>query len=187
MNAAPRWFAALAPSHSLLPRLLALRERLIPKEASGWRRLDPRDLHLTLRYFGAVEDAAMLTALAEALGRAAGEQSPFALQVDGVELWPARGQRPLVLTFAPSAPLDDLVGAIGRELQPLGIEPEPRSFRAHLTLARARAGRTIQALPPGEFAALPAFEAEALLLYRSERCADGRRYLPVQRWPFAPG
>jgi RNA 2',3'-cyclic 3'-phosphodiesterase len=185
--AATRWFAALAPSPALLPRLLALREQLIPNGATGWRRLDHRDLHLTLRYFGAVKEAALLVALSEALARAAAARPPFPLVADDVQLWPARGQRPLVLTFAPSAPLDALVDAIASETLPLGFAPERRPFRAHLTLARARAGCAAAALPQSGIAALPPWDADALLLYRSERHAAGRRYLPEQRWPLPPG
>ncbi len=105
------------------------------------RWIEPRNLHLTLRFLGETStDTA--AAVVEALG-AVGSRPPFRAALGPAGLFPAHGP-PRVLWLGIGdgrAELAALRQAIGKHLAPLGSQPDGRPFRAHLTLGRLRPGR----------------------------------------------
>lgn len=101
-----------------------------------WVRLD--GLHLTLRFLGPTLEDRVETAR-EAVRRAAADGVPFDLVIGGAGAFPPVGRpRALWLGILDGAQeLADLAGIVDRTLVRAGWPPEPRPFRAHLTLARA--------------------------------------------------
>jgi 2'-5' RNA ligase len=142
------------------------------------RRVPAENLHVTLAFLGtrAPEDAEAVSALLDGLARPLG-----ALAVEGPLWLPPR--RPGVLAAALGAgPAlaqlhTDLVAGLERAI---GLEPERRPLRAHVTVARSRREARLRAV---EVEAPPAltFAAEALVLYRSHTGAGGARYEPLAR------
>ena len=110
------------------------------------RPTPPEQLHLTLHFLGALP-AARIEALGDALAqRAAPAVAPFELQLDRAEVWP-RGLA-VLCPAAPPPALAALHAAQAATLLRLGLQPETRPYRPHLTLARQAAGAVPPAAPP---------------------------------------
>lgn len=170
-----RLFFALWPGDelraSLGPRLRALQP-----QAHG-RPQAPDQWHVTLEFLGPVPEA-RLPAVRDVAAQV--HAGPFELAFDTVEYW----RRPQVLCLVarqlPPA-LETLVAQLRSGLAARDFNPEQRSYRAHLTLARkvTRPGP----VGPCEPLLWPATEF-ALVESVTER--SGSRYLPVGRWPLVP-
>jgi 2'-5' RNA ligase len=132
-GASIRLFFALWPEAAARAALLDARGGSL-QDARPTR---PNDLHLTLVFIGDV-DPERLSCI-----EAAGDDvvlGGFALTLDRVETWP----RQRLLAAVPSAPppeLFNLLSQLQHNLMPCGIQPEPRRFRPHVTLARKAARR----------------------------------------------
>jgi 2'-5' RNA ligase len=150
-----------------------------------WVRLEA--LHVTLRFLGDVAASRVEPLARRAAGELAG-LAPFAMRLGPAALFPSpRRPRVVALGLEPEAPLAALAAALERAAVAEGFAPEPRAFRAHLTLGRVRERR----FPAVSGAVVPA-EASAVseaVLFRSELRPEGSRYTPLHRVPLgsAPG
>ena len=112
---------------------------LWPAQAGSWVR--PENLHLTLRFLGAAEDA-QVTALREGLTAVASRHEAFTATVERSGCFPNR-RRPKVIG-AGVADMEGRLGALQWDVEEVvcaaGWEPEERDFRPHVTLGRVRAG-----------------------------------------------
>lgn len=168
---------------ALPPHLaLSLAEAVPP--ASPWRPTRPENLHLTLRFLGAVTSPTLadLTAHLAAL-----EHPPLSVQLAHAGIFPQAGV--LMLNVLPSPALLQLQHLTEAAAQHMGIPPEPRPYHPHITLARAPRRRSTPPLAPNLLphidalvAALPetAYTASAITLYQSL----AGRYLPLQHFPL---
>ena len=176
-----RSFVALA-----LPEqnLAALERHLADcaREAPGYRWVEPDSIHLTLRFLGNLEPAALERVRAE-LSSVGG--APFDLALDGRGTFGPR-TTPRVVWIGVSAGLETcaaLAGRIEAACQQAGLEPEPRQFRAHVTLARARAeGERLPALPDPP--RLVPWTVEDFALYES-RLRQQPRYVVLERYALS--
>jgi 2'-5' RNA ligase len=143
------------------------------------RRVPAESLHVTLAFLGAraPADAEAVAGLLGALARPVGE-----LAVGGVLWLPPR--RPGVLAVALQAGPAltalhaDLVACLG---DAIGFEPERRTLRPHVTVARARREARLRAAPTDPPPPALAFAPEALVLYRSHTGPGGARYEALAR------
>jgi 2'-5' RNA ligase len=133
-----RLFIALWPPPAVRTALQRCSERWT--WPAGARRVDERDLHLTLHFLGAVPRADV-AALKVALALPC---PAFTLELDRAELW-HHGTAVLGAGAVPPA-LEALHAALGERLRGAGLRTETRPFRAHVTLAR----RALHATPPAE-------------------------------------
>jgi RNA 2',3'-cyclic 3'-phosphodiesterase len=173
----------------LLPEALRIRidEAAAPLrgQAAGvsWVRAD--NLHLTLRFLGAIDEAT-IGRVREALVEAAAATAPFRIEVGGFGGFPS-SRTPRVLWVGLTAgaePLAALHAHLERALAARGIAPEGRGFHAHITLGRAREPRGVSGLEPVLGAAagpLGGAPVEALHLMRSDLHPAGARYSVVAR------
>jgi len=158
---------------------------------AGGRALAKLDLHVTLCFLGAVDEA-RLAALCERAGQI--QASSFELLFDGLELW--REARILAATVAqvPEAGLA-LAEALANAARELGLAPDVRAWRPHLTLMRGATARRL----PEELAGVASPALQLLLpvsrfyLAQSQelgRQADSavepRRYRTLASWPLRP-
>lgn len=132
-----RLFFALWPDHRQRDRL---REVItsVAKTVEG-RAVDRRNWHVTLAFIGAFPE----NRVPYLLERAAEIQvEPFRLNFDRLEYWP----RPRVASLsAATVPveLQTLVDSLNDVMLDLGLKPEDRTYRPHITVARnARAFTT---------------------------------------------
>ena len=143
-------------------------------------RWEPADkLHLTIRFLGHVE-----LSVAEAIARAVEAERPaaFELALDGLGTF-KRGRLARVVWLGLSLgvePARQLARLVEDRCRQAGLEPEKRSFSAHLTLARAR-DRDGAPLPDlGAPPALAAWRTTELVLYRSHLGRSGSVYEPLR-------
>jgi 2'-5' RNA ligase len=152
----------------------ALRERA-PELA--WVRAD--NLHLTLRFLGQL-DAAALEAARHAARAAAAGVPPFRVAIEGLGGFPtARAARVVWAGVGTGhGALVALHAVLEQALAERGIEPEARPFHPHVTLARARDQRGARGLETalGSGPAFGEFAVSAIHLMRSELAAGGSRY-----------
>jgi 2'-5' RNA ligase len=157
------------------------------------RVLDAQSLHLTLCFLGnrPVDE---IESLAAALAPCAAQACELSV---GAPLWlpPRRPHALAVEIHDRDGKLRELQQRVSEALRAAsGWQPEPRRFRAHITLARVRGGarrrrggtpvaaddRTRSGRPPGgrELPATPSigFAPRAIVLYRSWLAQDGASY-----------
>lgn len=167
-----RLFVAIDLPPSLRRELAAL----LP-DLAGMRRVAEEQLHLTLRFIGEVDEKQAETVK---LGLATDPElagGAFTLALAGVGAFPARGPaRVLWVGVAPNPALLALAARVEACLAGLGVEPEPRPFSPHITLARlhqAPAARVREFLAAqAQFRSAP-FLVEEFRLYSSLLSAKG--------------
>ena len=147
----------------------------VPRGAVRWVR--PEQIHLTLRFLGDTP-IDRLPALAAALDDVAGRQASFALRLTTTGCFP-NAHRPRVVWVGlggEAAALAALVADLNAALGALGLPPEDKPFRAHLTLGRVKDGRGAQDMPLAvDVPALP-IPVAALHLIQSDLRPDGPVY-----------
>ena len=112
------------------------------KDAS-WVR--PENIHLTLKFLGEISEK-LAAEVAVALKPAARGHRPFTLKTLGVGGFPNKKRpRLLCLDIEDNDALKNLYEDMETALSRIGIEKEPRPFRAHLTICRFRSPRSSRA------------------------------------------
>ncbi|MEO5810403.1 MAG: RNA 2',3'-cyclic phosphodiesterase [Sphingomicrobium sp.] len=126
-----RLFVALRPPAAVRAACLAAMEDGPP----GWAWQDEEQLHVTLRFIGAVERP-LAEDVASALASIRAPAMELALAGAG---WFDQGSRgALFARVGPVAPLAALHAKVDRMLVTLGLQPERRAYLPHITLARRR-------------------------------------------------
>ena len=158
-------------------------------EARGVGWVATENLHVTLKFLGAVEPA-RLERVAEALAGLAAEAAPFDLGLRGVGAFPTP-TRPRVIWagVAPGGPaLAGLAARVDDALGALAFAREGRPFAAHVTLGRVRQPRRDPALTAALAAGVErdfgGFRVERLALMRSDLSPKGARYTALGSWPL---
>jgi 2'-5' RNA ligase len=156
----------------------------------GARWVRPEGLHLTLRFLGEVDAAAMPRLIAACAAAAAGCE-PFEAGLEGGGWFPAHGPaRALWVGLREDAALGALQARLGEAAGPGSRPADPaRPFHAHLTLARCdppwpRARAEEFAARLGSFADL-SFPVTEAALVRSHLERGGSRYEAVARFALA--
>jgi 2'-5' RNA ligase len=177
-----RCFLALLPddaSRAVLQRCREALERANSGAPRGLRWVEPGALHLTLRFLGASGSAQidyfkhMLPALAHALP---------AIDARRYGIWPNRARpRLLVLELAAEDALSRLAAECEMHARKNCYAPEPREFRAHVTLARLRPGCALGILPNPP----PAITFDTIALMRSMLAQPAATYMELAREPLA--
>ena len=155
----------------------SLRER---PHGEGVRWVPPQTLHATLRFLGLI-DPEVVPKLVERVADGVRGLGTFEAHLAGVHALPSRRRpRVIALALAPREPLERLAAAVERGVVAAGFEPEPRPFRAHVTLGRVRARRIPDWEEGAELTAAP-FPVREAILFRSELRRSGARYSPLER------
>ena len=176
-----RCFLALLPdtaSRVALQRCREALERANSGAPRGMRWVEPGALHLTLRFLGASGNAQidyfkhMLPTLAHALS---------AINARRYGIWPNRARpRMLVLELEADALLSQLAAECEMHARKASFAPEPRDFRAHVTLARLRPGCALGILPNPP----PVFTFDTIALMRSTLAQPAATYTELAREPL---
>jgi len=178
LDAPLRAFLALELDAALRGRLQELQSQLRPR-LGGIRLARPEGVHLTLRFLGHTEPV-QVERMRRALGQAASACPPVEARVASLGTFPDRGS-PRVLWLGIEVPKEVLAlqEACERAARAAGFEPEPRGFRAHLTLGRWREWAPRPELPAAD---LGKTRLDTLVLFRSELRRDGAVYSPLERF-----
>lgn len=153
-------------------------------------RWEGRDkFHLTLRFLGEV-DGRVHRAAIDALQEL--DSPRFTLQLKGVGVFPPRGLPGSVWAgvaeAGPVTLLKQRVDACLRRVE--GIEPDPRKFAPHVTIARVgdcTVEEVMQYLGAHALFRSSAFPVERVLLYSSVRTPKGSSYRIEAGFPLRAG
>jgi 2'-5' RNA ligase len=173
-----------APVVAALAERVATARRLEPREGLRWAR---QEWHATLCFLGRVDDADRLV---DALARALRDRERPTVRLGGAGAFPrVRSGTALWVGFTEGAEaLAALAGALGTAAASLGFEPPTRTFRPHVTVARASRARDLRGLAAalGDDAVGPSWLVAETILLESDTRRDGARYREVTRLPI-PG
>lgn len=135
--------------------------------------IDADQLHLTLRFLGATATS-LLPLLAISLATIAKNQQAFPLRLKNLTYFPSP-MRPQIIVLETDLPqeLKTLVGKIEAEMVRLGFNPEQRTFKGHITLARLK--KRIP-LCPALQALNQVMRIEKIALLQSQTLPQGARY-----------
>ena len=147
---------------------------------AGW--VKPDNLHLTLKFLGAVDDT-LMHQLAENINRLARHQGAFTANLNGFGFFPSSKQpRILYAAIKEPLPFKQLVQQCDRLLEPLGFAPE-QHFHPHITLARIKNNNNLIKLRQlmADIPLRQTFTVSAVSLFNSILYSDGVRYQVLQR------
>ena len=166
-----RLFVAVRPPPAVVG---ALAELSRPKTGDV-RWTTPDQWHVTLRFFGSIDDPAPITrALTGALQAVAA--------VD-VTVGPRAGVLGHQIVYLPVAGLTDLASTVVAATKTFGEPPPKRRFRGHLTLARTKGGL----VDPASMALERSWTVREVELIRSHLGGSGARYETLERFELAAG
>ena len=167
-----RLFVAVWPS----PELTEQVRRIDRPARRGVRWTTPDQWHVTLRFFGAVDDVDLAKSALGGLGRVG---AVTALAGPGAQrLGPS-------MLCVPVAGLEGLASAVTDATGGVGQPPADRPFRGHLTLARAAKG--IDPRPPTPIAVSARWPVTEITLVASTLRPSGASYEVIDRYLLAPG
>jgi len=181
-----RLFVALDLDPGILSRLQKLMHEL---QATGadvrWVRAD--GMHLTLKFIGEVAED-LRPRIEQELGKIASPE-PVRLSFKDLGYFPhPRQPRVFWVGIEASENLARLAAEMEAALAPLGLKPEKREYKPHLTLGRfrsqkglARLQEKIASLPFAEFGRQ---EVSTFFLYQSRLSPQGAQYTKLAEFPF---
>ena len=148
------------------------------------------NIHLTLRFLGDIDED-QAARIIDMLGREYAPVRPFVLQVRGVGAFP-NARRPSVLWVGcePSeGPLERVQQAAETAARAVGLAPEAKAFRPHLTIARVKdwraAGPVSDALDHAQDFDAGDFDAAGVALFRSRLTPAGAVYERLKEFHFS--
>lgn len=171
-----RLFLAIRPPEAIRDRLIDVMD-----DGADFRWQSDEQLHLTLRFVGEVERP-VASDLAHALGSL---RSPaFELRLAGLGTFDHRSGGAIWAGVEPAEPVRELAAKIERICQSVGLPPERRAFRPHITLARWKGPRSreARAFLDGRTVTSPPFQVENVILYESRLSRHGAHYEAVERF-----
>jgi 2'-5' RNA ligase len=176
-----RLFAALTVPRDVAERLQALQAGL------EGRIVPPENLHLTLAFFGEIDEA-RAEDLHAAL-QAVDGPAPM-VTLDGVGAFGNSRPHAIYAAARPEPALIQLQSKVAQAGRRAGLALEKRRFTPHVTLSRYKPGQ----LPPREAAKriearaaflARSFTAESFALHRSELGRSGPSYTRLHDYPLA--
>lgn len=177
-----RLFCAIEIPEGIQARLATLTAALKPFAKLSWSPIE--NLHVTTKFMGEWPEA-KLDEMKRALQNVP-RPGPIQIAIQGLDWFPnERNPRVLFAGIAAEAGLARLARDTDHATGDLGIEPEKREFRPHLTLARRRnpvpIDRLRQAVAAESGADFGEFQAAAFFLYLS----NSGRYTKLAEFPLA--
>lgn len=118
-----------------LPTLVAEDLGMMQGGIMGARWTPPESFHITIRFIGDIE-VGLGREVAHALDRM--EIKPFSICLKGIDVFGGNKPHAIIAHVEENAELRRLQQSQERICQALGLEPEPRKFIPHVTLARLR-------------------------------------------------
>ena len=175
----PRLFTAIEVPPGVAEALDMLRGGL-----PGARWIDRENYHVTLRFIGDVDDVAAREA-ADALAQS--KRAAFDLYFDGLAAFGGRKSRAVVANVAPTPALLELQAEQERLMRRIGLEPEPRKYTPHVTLARLRTSSSLDVAEylsaRGYFRTAP-FPVSQFVLFSSRASTGGGPYVAEATYPL---
>ena len=186
-----RSFLAIELSEAIRKRIEEIQKDLRSSN-SDVRWVSPEKIHLTLKFFGNIEEP-QVDAIAKSIELLVGGTQPFSLEVKGMGAFP-NIKNPRVLWMGlidEKQILIPLQKQLESTFETIGFQVEDRPFRPHLTLGRMNSGRgkdeligRIQKYKEERFGDL---EVRRLVLFKSDLRPTGPIYTPLRQIKLGQG
>lgn len=157
---------------------------------AGVRWVKPGSIHLTLKFLGNIQ-AAQVEDIALAVAQEIRDQPPITLGAAGLGAFPSL-RKPRVIWIGMEGEVQRLTriqARVENALEPLGFVREKRPFRPHLTIGRVKDHRRLQALIDAmatlDMEPFNSFDADEIILYKSDLRPTGAIYTKLHRMPLA--
>jgi 2'-5' RNA ligase len=157
---------------------------------AGVRWVKPSSIHLTLKFLGNIQPA-QVEDIALAVAQEIRDHPPITLCAAGLGAFPSR-RKPRVIWIGMEGEVQRLNGIqalIENALEPLGFAREKRGFRPHLTIGRVKDRRRLQSLVDAmatlDMEPFNSFDADEIILYKSDLRPTGAIYTKLHRMPLA--
>ena len=157
---------------------------------AGVRFVKPNSIHLTLKFWGNIQPA-QVDDIALTVAQEIRDQPPITLRPAGLGAFPSL-RKPRVIWIGMEGEVQRLNGIQARvesALEPLGFAREKRGFRPHLTIGRVKDRRRLQSLVDAmatlEMEPFNSFDADEIILYKSDLRPTGALYTKLHRMPLA--
>ena len=184
-----RSFIAIDLPEATREAIAVLQERL-KRSRAGVRWMKPGSIHLTLKFLGNIlpEQVDEIAAAAAQLIR---DEPPITLYAAGLGSFPSL-RKPRVIWVGLQGEVDRLTkiqADLENTLETLGFAREGRGFRPHLTIGRIkdrhRLQGLIEAMSTVELPEFNSFDANEIILYKSDLRPTGAIYTKLHRMPLA--
>lgn len=179
-----RSFLAIQLTEPILKRIGEVQREFKSLKADV-RWVNPENIHLTLKFFGNIEES-QIESIVKAIGGPAGITPPMSIIVHGMGAFPGL-KNPRVIWVGlkdERGGLTSFQNRLERELEKAGFQPEDRSFHPHLTLGRMRSNlgkdeliRAIERYREEEFGS---FTVERVVLLKSDLKPTGPIYTALR-------
>jgi 2'-5' RNA ligase len=186
-----RSFVALPIPHEIRDHLARLHQS-VPHSAGRITWVKPEAIHLTCVFLGDIEED-QVDPITAALREAAADTEPFVTCLDGVGAFPDF-RKPRTIWVGYDTGADEVVAlkqAIDTALEPLGFQPEKRSFHPHVTLGRVKQQGNARELEHAAAEWILPFEnwmTHHVIFFQSELTKHGPVYTPLATIPMSdPG
>ena len=171
-------------------KLLEDIQRELKQCGAAVRWVKPRSIHLTLKFLGNIQPA-QVEDIALAVAQEIRDQPPITLRPAGLGAFPNL-RKPRVIWIGMEGEVQRLNGIQARvenSLEPLGFAREKRGFRPHLTIGRVKDRRRLQplidAMATLDIPPFNSFDADEIILYKSDLRPTGAIYTKIHRMPLA--
>ena len=122
----------------IISKIVGIQKQLV-KSGSSMKLVEPENLHITLYFLGEIPESS-LRYVEEAVTNCTKGVEPFTIDIGGVGAFPTI-KRPRVLWIAVtknSDKIEFIANCLKKILPSRGFRREPKSFHAHITLARVK-------------------------------------------------
>ncbi len=175
----PRLFTALE-----IPRNAAMSLSLLRGGLPGARWIDVENYHITLRFIGDV-DGRTADEIVDRLDRI--DRPEFQLRLEGIGSFGSKKPHSVWAGVSQTPDMFALQGEIERICQRIGLQPDPRKFTPHVTLARLKSSRVDDVVHylsgRGNFYTAP-FTVGRFVLLSSRESVGGGPYLTEEIFPL---
>src|SRR4030065_2894829 len=178
-----RCFIAIELPEAVKSTLSGIEEGL-KKSKADVRWVKPDNIHLTLKFFGNIEDK-KTEKIIEIMENICSQYAPFTIKIKGMGTFPnIKSPRVLWVGIEGNDTLKTLQEEIEKGMESIGFEREDRAFTAHLTLGRFRSSiekegllKAVKLHEKDTF--VGSINVQSLSLIRSDLHPEGARYSKI--------
>lgn len=160
-----------------------LQELFTPIEGVKWQ--SKSQMHLTLRFIGEVDEETADEVVDE-LRQV--QIQPFDINLGHIGTFPESGKPKVIwIGIAPNKRLQELHGQLENACQDVGLEPDDRSFKPHITLGRNKSADPEKIIKYVDHQVVPDFDpipVRDFCLFRSELTPRGAIYHIEKKYPL---
>lgn len=167
-----------------VPEEIGLRLAPLQRDLNGASWRPPENFHLTLRFFGEIDEA-LARDLDDELGRIVA--APFEIRLKGAGSFGGREPNAVWAGIDAPPPLARLAAACEKATRRVGLPPEGRPFKPHVTLAYLHGTTDVEVAAYQQ--RLGAFETDLFwvdhfAMYSSHGTKRGSRYVEEAVYPL---